>query len=52
MKVAVIGVGTMGRHHARVYSELPEADLVAISDSEVWDSLLYRSSRHAGKGKT
>lgn len=34
MKVAVIGVGTMGRHHARVYSELPEADLVAISDSD------------------
>lgn len=35
MKVAVIGVGTMGRHHARVYSELPEADLVAISDADV-----------------
>jgi len=35
MKVAVIGVGTMGRHHARVYSELPEADLVAISDDDV-----------------
>jgi predicted dehydrogenase len=34
MKVAVIGVGTMGRHHARVYSELPEADFVAISDSD------------------
>lgn len=34
MKVAVIGVGTMGRHHARVYSELLEADLVAISDSD------------------
>lgn len=35
MKVAVIGVGTMGRHHARVYTELPEADLVAISDADV-----------------
>ena len=34
MKVAVIGVGTMGRHHARVFSELPEADLVSISDSD------------------
>lgn len=34
MKVAVIGVGTMGRHHARVYSEIPEADLVAISDAD------------------
>ena len=34
MKVAVIGVGSMGRNHARVYSELPEADLVAVSDSD------------------
>jgi predicted dehydrogenase len=33
MKVAVIGVGTMGKHHVRVYSELPEAELVAVSDA-------------------
>jgi UDP-N-acetylglucosamine 3-dehydrogenase len=32
MKVAVIGVGLMGRNHARVYSELAEAELVAVSD--------------------
>jgi len=32
MKVAVIGVGSMGKNHARVYSELPEADLVAVTD--------------------
>lgn len=32
IKVAVIGVGSMGRNHARVYSELPEAQLVAVSD--------------------
>jgi predicted dehydrogenase len=32
MKVAVIGVGSMGKNHARVYSELPEADLVAVAD--------------------
>jgi UDP-N-acetylglucosamine 3-dehydrogenase len=32
MKVAVIGVGSMGRNHARVYSELEEADLIAVSD--------------------
>jgi len=31
-KVAVIGVGSMGRNHARVYSELPEAHLAAVSD--------------------
>ncbi|MEO0096339.1 MAG: Gfo/Idh/MocA family oxidoreductase [candidate division WOR-3 bacterium] len=32
MKVAVIGVGNMGRHHARVYSELANVKLVAIAD--------------------
>ncbi|MFH8039120.1 MAG: Gfo/Idh/MocA family oxidoreductase [Candidatus Aenigmatarchaeota archaeon] len=31
-KVAVIGVGNMGRHHVRVYSELTNVKLVAISD--------------------
>jgi UDP-N-acetylglucosamine 3-dehydrogenase len=34
IKVAVIGVGSMGKNHARVYSELPEANLVAIADSD------------------
>ncbi len=28
----VIGVGTMGRHHARVYSELPGVSLVGVQD--------------------
>ncbi len=32
IRVAVIGVGAMGRNHARVYSELAEADLVAVAD--------------------
>ncbi|MHC4822011.1 MAG: Gfo/Idh/MocA family oxidoreductase [Planctomycetota bacterium] len=30
LRVAVVGVGAFGRHHARVYSELPE-DLDAVS---------------------
>jgi len=34
MKVAVIGVGSMGKNHARVYSELPEADLAAVADAD------------------
>ncbi|WP_458188932.1 Gfo/Idh/MocA family oxidoreductase [Haladaptatus sp. NG-WS-4] len=29
---AVVGVGSMGRHHARVYSELPDVKLVGIHD--------------------
>jgi UDP-N-acetylglucosamine 3-dehydrogenase len=33
LNVAVIGVGNMGRHHARVYSELDGVRLVAVADS-------------------
>ena len=29
---AVIGVGAMGRNHARVYSDLPGVDLVGVAD--------------------
>ena len=32
LKAAVIGVGSMGRHHARVYAELGETALVAVAD--------------------
>jgi len=32
--VAVIGVGRMGRHHARVYHELPHASLAAVVDAD------------------
>ena len=32
--VAVIGVGRMGRHHARVYANLPDANLVAVVDTD------------------
>ncbi len=34
LRAAVIGVGHMGRHHARVYHELPETELVAIVDKD------------------
>jgi predicted dehydrogenase len=33
--VAVVGVGHMGRHHARIYSELPGARLVAVVDRDL-----------------
>lgn len=33
LKVAVIGVGHMGRHHARLYSEMPNVELVAVVDT-------------------
>ena len=32
--VAVVGVGHMGRHHARIYSEIPQSNLVAVVDSD------------------
>lgn len=34
MRVAVIGLGSMGKNHVRVYDELPEAELVAVVDSD------------------
>jgi UDP-N-acetylglucosamine 3-dehydrogenase len=33
-KVAVIGVGSMGRNHARVFRDLDTAELVAVSDRD------------------
>ena len=40
IKVGVVGVGNLGRHHARLYASLPEAELVAVAD---------RDSDRAGK---
>lgn len=33
--VAVVGVGHMGRHHARIYHELPQSKLVAVVDANL-----------------
>ncbi len=34
LRVALVGCGEFGRHHARVYREIPAADLVAVVDSD------------------
>jgi len=34
LRVGVIGVGVMGKNHARVYTELPEAHLAALADAD------------------
>ena len=34
LRVAVVGVGAFGRNHARVYAELPGAELVAVADRD------------------
>ena len=33
-RAGVIGVGAMGQHHARVYSELADAELVGVADAD------------------
>ena len=34
LRVAVVGVGNLGRHHARVYSELADVELVGVVDMD------------------
>jgi predicted dehydrogenase len=34
LKAAVVGVGAMGRHHARVYTALPTTALVGVADAD------------------
>ena len=47
IKVGVIGVGHLGEHHARIYSELPQAELVGIYDLD-----LEKAKTKAEKYKT
>jgi predicted dehydrogenase len=35
VKVGVIGVGYLGQHHARIYSEIEGAELVAVADCNI-----------------
>lgn len=35
LRCAVVGVGRMGQHHARVYAEMPDVDLVGVFDSNI-----------------
>lgn len=32
LKAAVIGVGAMGQHHARIYNQMPDTELVGVAD--------------------
>lgn len=34
LRVAVIGIGHLGKEHARIYQELPEANLIGLCDSD------------------
>lgn len=44
MKVAVIGVGSMGQNHARIYFNLDNVELVAVADSN--PQFLEKVSKH------
>ena len=45
LRAAVIGAGSMGRNHARVYAEMDDAELVAVADTDQ-DSLNRLAQRH------
>jgi UDP-N-acetylglucosamine 3-dehydrogenase len=34
LRVGVVGVGSMGKNHARIYHELPETELVCVADTQ------------------
>ena len=46
IKAAVIGIGNMGKNHVRIYHELEETELVAISDLN--EDLLIKSKKKYG----
>jgi len=48
LQVAVVGAGHMGRHHARLYHELPDCDLVAVIDKDI-DRAGQLASQYAGQ---
>lgn len=48
LRVAVIGTGHMGRHHARIYGELEGCELVAVVDKDA-ERAKKIASQHGGK---
>jgi predicted dehydrogenase len=48
VRVGVIGVGALGQHHARVYAELPEAQLVGVVDLSA-DRAQAVARQHGGR---
>ncbi|RME36745.1 MAG: gfo/Idh/MocA family oxidoreductase [Planctomycetota bacterium] len=51
LKVAVIGAGHMGRHHARVYAEQDDCELVAIVDRDR-ERAEALAEKHGGRAYT
>ncbi|MDE2039069.1 MAG: Gfo/Idh/MocA family oxidoreductase [Elusimicrobia bacterium] len=40
IRVAVIGAGRIGTHHARILSKLPDVELAAVCDTNLWRAQL------------
>lgn len=45
LRVGVVGVGSMGAHHARVYAGSPDVDLVGVADDD-WDRAKEIAEKH------
>jgi predicted dehydrogenase len=45
IKVGVIGVGHLGEHHVRIYSQLPQAELIGIYDLDV-DNVIGKEEKY------
>ena len=49
LRAGVVGLGMMGRNHVRVYSELPDVELIAVADPEP-DALKRATSGRSARG--
>ena len=38
LKVAVVGVGALGRHHARILAGMPDVELIGVADLNLEDA--------------
>ena len=49
IRAAVIGVGSMGKNHARVFAEMEETELVAVADPVRAERVarIYRATPYA-----
>jgi predicted dehydrogenase len=51
IRCGVVGVGSLGQHHARIYGELEEAELVGVADSNP-ERAEEIASHHGGRAFT
>ena len=49
MRMAVVGTGALGRHHARILSELPDVELVAVAEQDQARCRIQRCQQTVGE---